>query len=578
MLTAPPAQQRLSPKHSTPFTCFHPIPYRSTPCLPVRPIALTSARPAFFPALLLAMLPAGLLHAAALAWPGSGAALWWLQIISQTGLCLALLRARTGRQAMALAALFACSWLVGTFWWLFISMHRYGGLAAPLAAAAVWALAAFLSLYYVAAAWVWQRLRLGWQQHRPAWRVLACTTSFTALWLLAELARGQWWTGFPWGAAGYAHVEGPLAALAPWIGVYGIGAVAAALAMLLAQLRWQALRHAASWLLVAGGAGLLWAAQQALPLQAELPTHSTPRFSVALLQGNIAQDEKFQPGSGIPDALDWYGQQLLLAEADLVVAPETAIPLLPQQLDPRYLEQLRQHFTQPRSGVEHPPAALVGIPLGDEWRGYTNSVLGWAAEQSGNEQYQYDKHHLVPFGEFIPPLFKWFTRMMNIPLGDFNRGSLQQAPMHWAGQRLAPNICYEDLFGEELAARFLHPSQSPTVLVNLSNIGWFDDSLAIDQHLHISRMRTLELQRPMLRATNTGATAVIDHRGQVLAQLPNVQRGVLHASIAGRSHHTAYAWWAARWGLWPLWLLGGVLLALSVTGSRFTHKRHTGHF
>ena len=82
----------------------------------------------------------------------------------------------------------------------------------------------------------------------------------------------------------------------------------------------------------------------------------------------------------------------------------------------------------------------------------------------------------------------------------------------------------------------------------------------------------------MLRATNTGATAVIDHRGQVLAQLPSVQRGVLHASIAGRSHHTAYAWWAARWGLWPLWLLGGLLLALVVTGSRFAHKRHTGHF
>jgi apolipoprotein N-acyltransferase len=121
------------------------------------------------------------------------------------------------------------------------------------------------------------------------------------------------------------------------------------------------------------------------------------------------------------------------------------------------------------------------------------------------------------------------------------------------GQRLAPNICYEDLFGEELAASFRDPAQAPTVLVNLSNIAWFGDTVAIDQHLHISRLRALELGRPMLRATNTGATAVIDHRGVVTHQLPRLTRDRLEATVQGRSGTTPYARWAAQWGLWPLW-------------------------
>src|SRR5439155_14208279 len=137
----------------------------------------------------------------------------------------------------------------------------------------------------------------------------------------------------------------------------------------------------------------------------------------------------------------------------------------------------------------------------------------------------------VPFGEFIPPGFKWFTRMMDIPLGDFNRGALNAPSFVVKGERIAPNICYEDLFGEELAARFADAAHAPTMFANLSNIGWFGDTIAIAQHLEISRMRTLEFQRPMLRATNTGATAVIDHTGRVTASLPRLTQGVLDAQV-----------------------------------------------
>ena len=390
--------------------------------------------------------------------------------------------------------------------------------------------------------------------------------------MLAELARGILWTGFPWGAAGYAHVDGPLAVLARYGGVYGLSGVAAALAMGVVQLRRADLRSVRPWALLLALAALLSLATVDRHCAVELcHTPSQPRapaLSLELLQGNIPQDEKFQAGSGVPLALKWYAQALRDARADLVVAPETAIPLLPQQLLPGYLEGLQQRYAQ---GGQ---AALVGIPLGDEAEGYTNSVVGLSPATAATP-YRYDKHHLVPFGEFIPPFFKWFTAMMDIPLGDFNRGAVGQAPFAWAGQRIAPNICYEDLFGEELGARFREPAQAPTVFVNFSNIGWFGDTVAIDQHLHISRMRALEFERPMVRATNTGATAIIDHRGVVTHQLRPYTRGVLHGEVHGRGldaqtgwQITPYAWWVSRWGLLPLWALGGLVVAVAALAAR----------
>jgi apolipoprotein N-acyltransferase len=497
----------------------------------------------------LVVIVAGLLHAASISTPWDRQPAGWLQLIALGLLAWQLDRSARPMHAGVLTWIFSTAWLSGTFWWMFVAMHTYAGLAAWLAAFAVVALAAVLSLYYGISGAMFRALA-----PRSKW---SAGVLFAALWLLAELARGVWFTGFGWGAAGYAHI-GALARSAQYIGAYGVTALVALVAYLISA--WLQQPRTTSRLGLAGLAALIAAVMAWAPGDF---TRAGASLKVALLQGNIAQDEKFQAGTGVVDSLRWYGDQLNASTAALVVAPETAIPLLPQQLPDGYWTALQQRFT---TGTQ---AALVGIPLGDPKAGYTNSVVGFkpgaatASVTADRLVYRYDKHHLVPFGEFIPPMFRWFTEMMNIPLGDFNRGDIGQASFEWQGQRLAPNVCYEDLFGEELGARFIDPASAPTIFVNLSNIGWFGNTVAIDQHLNISRMRALEFGRPFIRATNTGDTAIIDYTGRVIQSLPRFTRGVLLGQVQGRNGVTPYAWWVSRFGLWPLWLLASAIVLMA---------------
>lgn len=507
-----------------------------------------SVRPAWPLALELLLAGAvGALHTVAYVYTAA----WALQLAAVALLVWRLTQAGPGRAA-AIGLVFGTAWLGAGTWWLFISLHRYGGLPAWMAVTAITALSAFLSLYLAAACAGFAR----WRSRRAG----ADALLFAALWLLAELARGIVFTGFPWVASAYAHVDSPLARLAPWVGAFGIGAVAAG------AVAWAVLGALAPtrrpWLPAAVLAGALVLLQ--LSPQAEF-SQPSGRLNVALLQGNVPQDEKFS-STHQGDAIEWHVRELLAArgaDTDLVIAPETALVLLPEQMPPGFWAGLQEAFARGRTH------ALVGVPWGDEVKGYTNSAFGLAPGRTpGTPDYRYDKHHLVPFGEFIPTGFRWFTALMNIPLGDFARGPLVAPSLAVAGERVAPNICYEDLFGEELAARFTDPAVAPTILANISNIGWFGDSIAVDQHLQISRLRTLELQRPMLRATNTGATVVIDHRGVVRHAARPFTRTVLKAPVEGRNGLTPYAWWAGHAGLWPLVLLAAAVVLLAARRRR----------
>ena len=491
-------------------------------------------------------LVAGALQAASLAWPvampaflgvfglARGEPLWWGQTLAMAVLVHLLLRSRSALGAAWRGGLFTTAWLACTFAWLFTSMHTFGGLSAPLAVLAVLALAAALALYYVASSWSF------W--HLAHINKALVAIYFAFLWVLAEMARGMLLTGFGWGAIGYAHVNGPLAAALPWLGLYGVSVLAALLAVLLAFML-----GARSWAALVRPALALVALLALLPLLPAPQGTAAGTLGVTLLQGNIAQDEKFEPGSGVPKALRWYGEQLNANTSSLIISPETAVPLLPEQLPQGYWQALQQRFAVGEQ------AALIGVPLGSYEAGYTNSVVGFKPGQA--KPWRYDKHHLVPFGEFIPPLFRWFTNLMAIPLGDFNRGGLAQPTFDWQGQRLATSICYENLFGEEMAAQFTDATSAPTVLVNLSNLGWFGEHLAMDQHLQIARVRALEFDRPFVLSTNTGRTALVDHQGRVTHALPNHVAQALQVQVQGRTGITPYVWWVSRWGQWPVVIL-----------------------
>lgn len=466
---------------------------------------------------------------------------WPLQIITLSWLFRQVARHTTGPGAWRRCALIG--WLYGFAWaacgvhWLVISMHDYGGMAAWLAILALALLAAYLGLFAAfcsaAASWLKQR----WQASETTLLLLL----LPALWTLTEWVRGWLLTGFPWLSSGYAHNIGPLAGFAPVLGVYGVAWIAALVAACLTLLSLN--RRLRIW--PAGLALLLGSIGLTLQTHNWTSPIGTP-ISVRLLQGNIAQEMKFSNATLLA-SLMMYDTMIRSAPADLIATPETALPLLPQQLPANYLTHLLD-FAQ--SSGSH---LALGMPLSDGPQHYANSVLAFspapvsavaAAVTPVVTPYRYDKHHLVPFGEFIPFGFRWFVDMMRIPLGDLTRGQPLQMPFAVKQQWLLPNICYEDLFGEEIAAQlsdaYYRGRPQASILLNLSNIAWFGASIALPQHLQISQMRALETGRPMLRATNTGTTAVIDPKGRLLAALPTHTQGMLTASVQGYQGQTPY--------------------------------------
>jgi apolipoprotein N-acyltransferase len=424
--------------------------------------------------------------------------------------------------------------------WVYVSLSRFGGMPAPLAGIATLGFCAFLALFPAAAGWLQARI--------PAPDGVRACALVPAAWTLAEWLRGWILTGFPWLSLGYAATGWPLEGLAPLTGVYGV-----TLATLLCA--------GLVWLLFTGprkplalvALAIVIAAGQALRLVAWTSPTGTP-VSVALLQGNIAQDMKFVP-ERYPRTLETYARLAEETPARLIVLPETAIPRFYHAIEPAFLARLEDAAR--RNGGD----LLLGVPMQLSASDYYNSAvsLGMAPQQA------YHKVHLVPFGEFVPPGFGWVLHGLRIPLSDFSRGTLDQPPLALAGQRVAVNICYEDAFGEEMARR----AADATLLVNMSNVAWFGDSLAPGQHLQIARLRALETGRAHLAATNTGITAAIERDGRVLARLPQFAEGRLEVAVQGYDGATPYM----RFGDRPALLLAILVLAIVVAVGRIRRMR-----
>jgi apolipoprotein N-acyltransferase len=499
----------------------------------------------------------------------------WLALALFVLLYAWLTRTTGWKSAALVGGAFGFGNFVTGIWWLYVSMHDYGGMAAPLAGAALVLFSLYLALYPAIAAGLWSICAGHAADDRRAPRPFPPTWhgafAFASAWALGEWLRGTVFTGFPWLASGYAQVDGPLVGFAPIAGVYGVGWIAALVAALLVQAGHAALtksgpskrRSAAAWpavlalALIASGMSLTRVAWT-LPASAPL--------SVRLLQGNVKQEMKFDE-AGVDAAIALYQTMITEKPADLIVTPETAVPLLPQQLPRPFVHAVRAFADSTGSSILLGAFGATIMPDG-HFTDPTNSLFGITPRSFA--LYRYDKHHLVPFGEFVPWGFHWFVQLMNIPLGDLARGAPVQQPFMVHNQPVDVDICYEDIFGEEIA-RMLRENATPAgVLVNVSNLAWFGNTIALDQHLQMARMRTLETGRPMLAATNTGVTAAIDAHGRVIARLPTMSVGSLDVAIQSMAGRTPFI----AGGNYIVLAVSLVLLAFGFAFSRSLGRRN----
>lgn len=435
-------------------------------------------------------------------------------------------------------------------YWLYFSMHGIGGLPVALSIAAIALLAAYLSLYPALAAWAWRRW---WQVQSPT-ELKNYVLALPLLWLLSELVRGYVFGGFPWLMSGYAQIDNLL--FKGWFavfGVYGVGALTMLMSGLLAwgivvvwQRRWSP--YTAAWVVFIGLStivlglitnGISWGTAIGAPV------------TVRVVQSNVAQSIKFDADTIRTTTVSAF-QTIIDSNAPLTVLPETVLPYPWSDLPERLLLPLRNSLQQSST----PRAVLMG-GVGVEGAKYFNSGIWLDARSDVFAPLRYDKIHLLPFGETIPWGFQWLINAMHIPLGGYAVGqsrtpfALRTADVTI---KVGVNICYENVFGEELTDWHRDDAAAPNIWVNLTNLGWFGDartSPASVQFLQMSRARAMELARPMLTVTNTGISASIAPDGAVMARLPAQTTTVGDWTVQAQQGRTPFV----RWGNCPLWLL-----------------------
>jgi len=431
---------------------------------------------------------------------------------------------QTGREAAWRGFWFGFAAFVTGTYWLYISIHVFGG--APVVVAAIlmvglfWLMALYLAIGgYCAVVFATRNRWLRWCLVWPA------------IFTLLEWVRGWMFSGFPWLGIGYGQIDGPLKAWAPIAGVHGVSLVTLMLAGIVLTL----LRGSTRDRMIAGAIAIAIFASTWIFYDREWTSALDQDLRVSLIQGSIPQDKKWLPEQRKP-TLELY-RDLTFGESnqDLVIWPEVAVPVM-AFLVQDYFDDLAAE-----ARARNMQIYLGVLTYDDDRQQYRNSLIG-----VGRHDASYHKRHLVPFGEFFPvPEFvrKWM-RGAGLPNQDTAAGSYTQPPLPLGDLSLSPSICYEDAFGAE-QLDFLPEAE---LLVNVSNDAWFGDSIAPHQHLQMARMRALEAGRFMLRTTNTGITAVISPRGKIMQRSPQFETHVLRAVVQPHAGATPYV----RLGNYPL--------------------------
>lgn len=422
------------------------------------------------------------------------------------------------------AGAFVRGWLFGLgyfgfgVYWVYNSLHEFGHAPPWVAGGLTFGLVMVLAVFPGIAGYL--QARLGGLLP-PRVRALLL---MPALWVLAEWTRGWVMTGFPWLALGYSQIDAPLAGIAPVLGVFGVSLAVAISAGLLAMLiaghprvRVAALAALATLWLISGLLGRIeWSEPAGGPLR------------VTLIQGNIPQERKWAEGELEPTLEMYLAATREHWDSDLIIWPETAIAAYSFEVEDRLLRPLA------REAAKNDAVVMAGlIYFEPQGRQYHNSMV-----VLGSEIGVYHKRHLVPFGEYIP-LRKWLRfldGLIKLPVADIDPGVMRQPQLRVHGYRVSVTICYESLFSQLIRADL----PEAALLINASNDAWFGDSLAPPQHLEIARMRARETGRYLLRATNTGISAVIGPRGRILARSPQFERDVLTSEVLPLRGATPY--------------------------------------
>lgn len=457
---------------------------------------------------------------------------WWWLLPAVLAALLWLSDERSPRQAFRIGFWYGAGLFGVGIHWLWHSIHTIGQAPLWLAFIVLGALVAIMALYHGLALWLAVRFA-----PRGPLRWLAV---FPAAWVLVEWLRGWVLSGFPWFSLGYAATDSPLAVLAPVAGVHGLSAVLLLVAGgLYTSLVWRDART----LRVTVGFAVLVAALVGASRQ-EWTTPVGRPLSAALVQSNIPQAIKWDPEQVLPTLERLRELTLPLIGVDLVVWPEAALPLLWHEIPADYLAEL----TAPGR-----PALMLGSLL---WEPDTDRYFNAVVVAGAAPQF-YRKRMLVPFAEVfpVPAWVREFLRLMALPYSDFTRGAVGQPPLVVAGTRIGASVCFEDAFPDAM----MDALPGAELLVNVSNDAWFGDSIGPHQHFQIARLRAREAGRPLLRATSTGITAALDHRGHELKRAPQFEAAVLTVTVEPRTGLTPFA----RFRDWPLVLLCFAVLAFA---------------
>jgi apolipoprotein N-acyltransferase len=446
------------------------------------------------------------------------------------------------RNESSLRRLFASGWLFGVgyfgcgVYWIYNSLHDFG-MAAPAVAGAITALmVVYLALApgFVLLCW---RLAQKFLGNAAIW-------SLPLLWFSFEWLKGWFGTGMPWLSLGYSQTPSPLAGFAPLVGVYGIGALCILMSVTLVVLLDKRRYPLVALLLAVPMAG--YGLQQVDWTEAM----DTP-LKVTMVQGNIPQQLKWR-GDQRDNIFNTYWRETSQHwDSDLIIWPETALPGHSLQISDSLLPALHA------AAREHDTVILSGLVYSDPGQSaFYNSVM-----QFGQQGGLYHKRHLVMFGEYYP--MRWLLDslrgLISIPYSDLAQGPEQQELMQVEGYRLGVSICFEDVFSRDV----LLALPQANLLVNISNDAWFGNSTAPHQHMQIAQMRSLESERVMMRATNTGVTAFIDHKGRVLAVSDQFTTQSISQVVQGRRGATPFYYFARI-----QWLLALLPLPVVLLGAR----------